>query len=133
MLIAPNSGAFPWPTAMIVWGAGDASSEHRHHSVQLILTLTASVRIRRGKGEPWHLCDAALVRADAPHEVDARGATVLIAFVEPESPLESEGGWRRICLAIVPRLPCTQGCGAYCATSGITCKSVMCCRCMRWP
>ena len=72
---------------MIVWGAGDASSEHRHHSVQLILTLTASVRIRRGKGEPWHLCDAALVRADAPHEVDARGATVLIAFVEPESPL----------------------------------------------
>jgi AraC-like DNA-binding protein len=87
MLIAPESGAFPWPTAMIVWGAGDASSEHRHHSVQLILALTASVRIRGGEGEPWQLCDAALVRADAAHEVDARGATVLIAFVEPESAL----------------------------------------------
>ncbi|HVW51933.1 MAG TPA: AraC family transcriptional regulator [Trinickia sp.] len=87
MLIAPDSGVFPWPTAMIVWGAGDASSEHRHHSVQIILALTASLRIRRCEGEPWHNCDAALVRADAPHEVDARGATVLITFVEPESAL----------------------------------------------
>jgi AraC-like DNA-binding protein len=74
---------------MIVWAAGDVSSEHQHHSIQLILALTANLRIRRGGGEPWHLCDAALVRADAPHEVDARGATVLIAFVEPESPLGS--------------------------------------------
>lgn len=87
MLIAPTSGVFPWPTSMIVWGAGDASSEHRHHSAQLILALTARVRIRRGEGEPWCLCDAALVRSDAPHEVDARGATVLIAFVEPQSAL----------------------------------------------
>lgn len=87
MLIAPNSGALPWPAAMIVWGAGDASSEHRHHSVQLILSLTESLRIRRSEDEPWRLCDAALVRADAPHEVDARGATVLLAFVEPESAL----------------------------------------------
>jgi AraC-like DNA-binding protein len=87
MLIAPSSGAFPWPTAMFVWGEGDASSEHRHHSVQLILALTGSLRIRRGEGEAWHSCEAALVRADAPHEVDARGATVLIGFVEPESRL----------------------------------------------
>lgn len=87
MLVAPNSGAFPWPAAMIVWGTGEASSKHRHHSVQLILALTASLRIRCGEDEPWHLCNAALVRSDAPHEVDARGATVLIAFVEPESPL----------------------------------------------
>lgn len=85
MLIAPSSGVFPWPTAMIVWGEGDASSEHRHHSIQLILALTGSLRIRHGNGEPWHCCDAALVRADALHEVDARGATVLIGFVEPES------------------------------------------------
>jgi AraC-like DNA-binding protein len=87
MLIAPNFGEFPSPSAIIVWGAGEASSEHRHHSVQLILALTASLRIRRGEGEPWHHCDAALVGADVPHEVDARGATVLIAFVEPASTL----------------------------------------------
>ena len=87
MLISPDSGAFPWPAAMIVWGAGEASSEHRHHSIQLILALSASLRIRRAENEPWCPCDAALVRADAPHEVDARGAMVLIAFVEPESAL----------------------------------------------
>jgi hypothetical protein len=32
-------------------------------------------------------CGAALVRADAAHEVDARHVTVLIAFVDPESEL----------------------------------------------
>jgi AraC-like DNA-binding protein len=87
MLIAPNCGAFPWPTAMIAWGAGDATSEHRHHSIQLILALAGSLRVRRCEDEPWRGCDAALVRADAPHEVDARGAAVLIGFVEPESRL----------------------------------------------
>ena len=63
MLVAPDSGAFPWPTAMIVWGAGDATSEHRHHSIQLILALAGNLRIRRGEDEPWHGCDAALVSA----------------------------------------------------------------------
>lgn len=87
MLIAPSFGAFLWPAAMIVWGPGDASSEHRHHSVQLILALTGSLRIRCSESETWQLCDAALIRADALHEVDACGASVLIAFVEPESPL----------------------------------------------
>ncbi|MEY8174683.1 AraC family transcriptional regulator [Burkholderia multivorans] len=87
MLITPSSAAFPWPSAMIVWGTGDVSSEHRHHSVQLILALTGNLRIRRGDGEPWNICDAALVRADALHEVDARDAMVLVAFVEPESAL----------------------------------------------
>lgn len=70
---------------MVVWGAGGASSRHRHHSVQLVLALTGSLRIRGGEGAPWDVCEAAFVRADAAHEVDACGATVLIAFVEPES------------------------------------------------
>ncbi|HKR38686.1 MAG TPA: AraC family transcriptional regulator [Paraburkholderia sp.] len=87
MLIATNSGTFPWPTAMVVWGAGDASSEHRHHSVQLILALSESLHIRGGEGEPWHHCEAALVRANVLHEVDARGSAVLIVFVVPESSL----------------------------------------------
>ncbi|HEY0294809.1 MAG TPA: AraC family transcriptional regulator [Bordetella sp.] len=87
MLITPSSGTFPRPSAMVVWGAGDASSAHRHHSVQLILALAGNLRIRGGEGEPWHCCDGALVRADALHEVDARGATVLIGFIEPESRL----------------------------------------------
>ncbi|MBC8749277.1 MULTISPECIES: helix-turn-helix domain-containing protein [Paraburkholderia] len=117
MLIAPNSGAFPWPTAMIVWGAGDVSSEHRHHSVQLILALTESLRIRRGEGEPWHLCDAALVRADAPHEVDARGATVLIAFIEPESPLGAALAVRIPAdIAHIPAAEAARWRGAVCAT-----------------
>lgn len=121
MLIAPNSGAFPWPTAMIVWGAGDASSEHRHHSIQLILALTERLRIRRCEGEPWHLCDAALVRADAPHEVDARGATVLIAFVEPESALGAALAARiPAAIALIPAAEAACWRDAVCASGSLS-------------
>lgn len=119
MLIAPNSGAFPWPTAMVVWGAGDATSEHRHHSIQLILALTGRLRVRRNEGEPWRGCDAALVRADAPHEIDAHGATVLIGFVEPESRLGAALA-ERACADITP-IPAEESArwrDAICAADG---------------
>jgi AraC-like DNA-binding protein len=59
---------------------------HRHHSVQLIMTL-GSFRIRGEPVQRWRRSGAAWIRADAPHEVDARGGPVLIAFIEAESEL----------------------------------------------
>ncbi|HEX7747860.1 MAG TPA: AraC family transcriptional regulator [Bordetella sp.] len=116
MLIAPNSGAFPWPTAMIVWGAGDATSEHRHHSIQLVLALTDGLRVRRGEDESWRDCDAALVRANAPHAVDARGVTVLIGFVEPESRLGAALAERAGAdITLIPRDEATRWRDAICA------------------
>jgi AraC-like DNA-binding protein len=87
MLVSLTPGACLWPAAMIVWGPGHASVEHRHHSVQLVMAVQGILRIRGGAEEAWIECGAALVRADAPHEVDALGAMVLIAFVDPESQL----------------------------------------------
>src|SRR5215467_1705338 len=46
-----------------------------------------TLRIRGGARQRWLCCGAALVQADAAHEVDARDAAVLIAFIEPESTL----------------------------------------------
>jgi AraC-like DNA-binding protein len=87
MLVSAAPGALSWPAALVVWGPGYTSSPHRHHSIQLLLALRGQLRIRPGSGRPWATCDAALVRPDASHEVDARTSPVLIAFVEPESEL----------------------------------------------
>ena len=87
MLISPTPGSVVWPAAMIVWGPGFVSTPHRHHCVQLVMTLAGTLRVRSGPTQPWRRCGAALVRPDAQHEVDARGGTVLIAFIEAESDL----------------------------------------------
>jgi AraC-like DNA-binding protein len=87
MLIWTAPGAVLWPAAMIVWGPGFRSTPHRHHCVQLIMTLGGSLRIRGGRDERWRRCGAALIRPDAVHEVDASVETVLIGFVDAESEL----------------------------------------------
>jgi AraC-like DNA-binding protein len=87
MLIHPNPGALAWPAAMFVWGPGFTSAHHSHHCVQLIMVMDGSLRIRSGSEDAWKSCGAALVRPDANHEVDARGRTLLIGFIDPESEL----------------------------------------------
>jgi AraC-like DNA-binding protein len=83
----PNPGAWVWPAAMIVWGPGFTSARHSHHCVQLVMVTRGRLRIRSGPGAAWKICGAALVRPDADHEVDARGKTLLIGFIDPESEL----------------------------------------------
>src|SRR5262249_53046342 len=87
MLISLAPGALAWPAAMIVWGPGFTSTLHRHHSVHLLMAVHGALRIPGGARQRWLHCGAAPVPPDAAHEVDARRATVLIAFVEAESPL----------------------------------------------
>lgn len=77
-----------WPAAMIVWGPGFTAARHRHHCVQLVMTFHGTLRIRSGSGDKWEKCDAALVRQDAMHEIEAsHGSTLLIGFVDAESEL----------------------------------------------
>lgn len=87
MLLHTMPGLGTWPAAMIVWGPGFTSTAHRHHCVQLLMTLQGSLLVRGGPEERWRKCGAALVRPDAVHEVDARGRTVLIGFIDAESQL----------------------------------------------
>jgi AraC-like DNA-binding protein len=70
-----------------VWGPGFKSVAHRHHCVQLVMTLQETLLARGRPGDEWTRCGAVLVRADAVHEIDARDATVLIGFVDSESEL----------------------------------------------
>ena len=80
-----SASAFNWPAALFLWGPGSWSDLHRHHCVQLVLALDGTLRFRQRLRQRWTTCGAVLGRADAWHEVDARGTTVLIAFVDPES------------------------------------------------
>ncbi|HEY1304220.1 MAG TPA: helix-turn-helix transcriptional regulator [Vicinamibacterales bacterium] len=87
MPIRARQDIAPWPPAMIVWGPGFKAEAHRHHCVQLLLALQGSLLVRGGKAKAWTRCGAVWVRPDATHEVDARGATLLIAFISAESEL----------------------------------------------
>ena len=51
------------------------------------MAMKGTLLIRSSRGNRWLRCGAALVRPDAPHEVDARNTTILIAFVDAESDL----------------------------------------------
>jgi AraC-like DNA-binding protein len=94
MLIHSKPGALVWPAAMIVWGPGFTTTGHRHHCVQLIMAMHGTLLIRGNSNDQWAMCGAALVRADAVHEVDARNTTVLIGFVDSESELGAALGER---------------------------------------
>jgi AraC-like DNA-binding protein len=78
------SGATLWPAALILWGPGAVSSAHSHHSVELMMALAGHLRIRPRPGARWRLCGAVLIARDVSHEVDARNATVLFGFIDPE-------------------------------------------------
>ena len=87
MSVTDTPRALLWPAAMIFWGPQFTCSRHSHHSIQLIVALEGSLRIRSGTGQEWTNCCAVLVRADAPHEVMGGGARSLFVFVDPESDL----------------------------------------------
>jgi AraC-like DNA-binding protein len=115
MLVHPTPGALVWPAAMIVWGPGFVSAGHSHHCFQLLMAMRRTLLIRRGGGDEWMKCGAALVRPDAAHEVDARETTVLIGFVDSESELGAalgeriEGDISRVSAAEVARWRASLG------------------------
>ena len=80
-----HDGVAPWPPVMVVWGPGFKSAPHRHHCVQLLMTLRGSLLIRSRSETEWRKCGGVWIRPDANHEMDARGRTLLIAFVSAES------------------------------------------------
>jgi AraC-like DNA-binding protein len=76
-----------WPPVLATWGPGEESDLHAHHAWQLLLALAPGTAMRARASRRGKLLEAAgiLVAPDAPHAVDARGAEVLIVFVEPRS------------------------------------------------
>ena len=82
-----DATAFACPGALFVWGPGSRSDRHRHHCVQLVLALSATLRFRQPIRGQWTEAGGVLVKPDAWHEVDARDTNVLIGFIDAESDL----------------------------------------------
>src|SRR5262249_11038050 len=80
--------ASPWPRALVVWTTGSLWTAHAHHSLQVCVALTGTLRVRAHRRAEWRLCEAMLVPPDVTHEIDARGAGVVIAFLDPDSDFE---------------------------------------------
>ena len=74
-----------WPTALAMWGPGDATTRHAHHAMHLVLCRTGSLSISAPGMKTAKQAAGVLVGPDAPHALDARGSDVLILFIEPES------------------------------------------------
>jgi AraC-like DNA-binding protein len=85
MPLRARHGIAPWPAVMIVWGPGFTTAAHRHHCVQLLFALHGTLLVRAGRTKAWRKCGAVWVRPDALHELDARGTTLLIGFIDAES------------------------------------------------
>jgi len=92
MLIVGHSrtahpGTWAWPAGLIVWGPGNHTSSHAHHSIQVVMALSGRLKTRGSSAERWGSAGAVIVPPDVTHEIDARGRTILIAFIDPESAL----------------------------------------------
>ncbi|WP_144429483.1 helix-turn-helix transcriptional regulator [Myxococcus hansupus] len=81
----PDMPLVVWPTAIAMWGPGDATTRHAHHAMHLVLCRTGTLAIRAPGMKAAEQAAGVLVAPDAPHALDARGTDVLILFVEPES------------------------------------------------
>jgi AraC family transcriptional regulator len=68
---------------------------HAHHAIQIVMAMEGSVATKGVDGD-WRESRGVIVRHDAKHSFDARGANGAMIFVDPES---SEGVWLRTMLA----------------------------------
>jgi hypothetical protein len=82
--VSSGSGITLWPAALAVWGPGSLWTSHAHRSLQVIVALTGTLRVRMERRALWRSSGAVLIPPDVGDEVDARGAHVLIAFLDPE-------------------------------------------------
>ncbi|AEI64735.1 helix-turn-helix domain-containing protein [Corallococcus macrosporus] len=81
----PDMPLVVWPTALAMWGPGDATTKHAHHAMHLVLRRQGHLSVRAPGMKTAGQAAGVLVGPDVPHALDARGGEVLILFVEPES------------------------------------------------
>lgn len=78
--VTPSSG---WPATVMVWGPGATTSMHAHHALHFVLARRGTLRV--STGAEVQETRGVFVPGDLAHAIDARGAEVVILFVDPES------------------------------------------------
>lgn len=81
--IAP--GAPPtWPPLLAVRGPGAASAPHAHHGMHVVVALEGELTVEVGRSRARRAVGV-ITAPDVPHRIDARGATIFLVFLDPES------------------------------------------------
>lgn len=102
MAKTPRAGSEPagsWAPRWYLWDGGffalgrsqGVVPSHAHHAIQIVIGLDGDLAVRGDEGD-WRAGRGFMVRPDAVHSFDGRGATGAMLFVEPES---AEGLWLR--------------------------------------
>lgn len=76
--------AFAGGCAVFVGPVAD-TRPHTHHALQCVVGLGPAFRLRERASAPWEGYEAAVVTPDAPHQLDARGASIAFLYLDPES------------------------------------------------
>jgi AraC-like DNA-binding protein len=84
-----HAGTCLWPAALMVWGPGLAAGRHAHYCAQLAIALEGRLRVRARANGRWRRCTAVVVGRNIVHEIDARDAFVMMAFVGAEISLDA--------------------------------------------
>lgn len=83
-----------WDGKLFLWGgcglyAGPAfaTTLHAHHALQVCIGVSGRFRLRSGATASWQAYRGAAVLSDQPHQLDGRGNTVALLYLDPESML----------------------------------------------
>jgi AraC-like DNA-binding protein len=61
------------------------TDSHAHHAMHLVVARNAPIVVRSESGKGVACARGLLTAPDVPHALDARGAEVLLVFIDPES------------------------------------------------
>ncbi len=106
MLLPPASTsvcgapAVTWPAVLATRGSGSKTAPHTHHVMHLTIARHAPIRVSGADGASFDTMGL-LTAPDAVHSLDARGAEVILVFIDPES----EVGARMLALLRGPVTP----------------------------
>src|SRR5690606_31584047 len=68
---------------------------HAHHAIQIVIAIEGVLAIKGTSGN-WQQGRGVIIRHDAEHSFDGKGANAAMLFVDPES---SEGAWLQTTLS----------------------------------
>jgi AraC family transcriptional regulator len=94
-----SESAGTWSPRWYLWDGGffalgrsqGVVPAHAHHAIQIVIGLDGDLAVKGAEGD-WRTGRGFMVRPDAVHSFDGRGAIGAMLFVEPES---VEGLWLR--------------------------------------
>lgn len=74
-----------WPGRALYVGEAADTAVHAHHAVQVSIALESEFALRGEAAERWHTYEIALVEPDRRHEIDGRGKSLALLYLDPES------------------------------------------------